>query len=79
MPEPGLRARLRPRSWRPLLWCALALLALAVGITAYAQEGSGPSGVIDDGLRRIEWQITGIDVGAHAFNGGTSAGPLRAR
>ena len=69
MPRSIIRFPSRRWSWRSLAWCALALLALAAWVTVYAQEGSGPSGVIDDGSRRVEWQVGGIDIGEHSYSG----------
>ncbi|MHB0878088.1 MAG: hypothetical protein ACYC5O_18800 [Anaerolineae bacterium] len=69
MPRSCIRSTSRRWPWRSLAWCALAALALAAWVTVYAQEGSGPSGIIDDGSRRVEWQVGGIDIGEHSYSG----------
>ena len=69
----GLRAHVFAARRRPGRLARVALLAiplaLVLTLVAIAQEGSGPSGIIDDGWRRIEWQMSGVEIGEHYQSG----------
>ena len=63
-----LAARCQPRRLlRAILLIGLPVLVLVLAVAA--QEGSGPSGVIDDGWRQLEWQMSGVDIGDHYYSG----------
>ena len=57
------------RPARPWIVVALVIALVGVALPVLAQEGSGPAGTIDDGWRRIEWSVGGIEIGTHSYSG----------